>query len=34
VEFALGLVPEVVSRLREISPVWKRAVSSQPSALG
>ncbi len=34
VDFALGLVPEVASRLREISPVWKRAVSSQPSALG
>jgi cysteine desulfurase len=34
VDFALGLVPEVVARLREISPVWKRAVSSQPSALG
>ena len=32
VDFALGLVPEVVSRLREISPVWKKAVSSQPSA--
>ncbi len=29
VDFALGLVPEVVARLREISPVWKRAVSSQ-----
>ena len=35
VEFALGLVPEVVGRLREISPVWKKAaVSHQPSALG
>ncbi len=34
VDFALGLVPEVVARLREISPVWKKAVSSQPSALG
>jgi cysteine desulfurase len=34
VDFALGLVPEVVARLREISPVWKRAVSHQPSALG
>ena len=33
VEFALGLVPEVVARLREISPVWRKAVSSQPSAL-
>ena len=27
VDFALALVPEVVSRLREISPVWKKAVS-------
>ena len=35
VEFALGLVPEVVGRLREISPVWKKAaVSHQTSALG
>jgi cysteine desulfurase len=33
VEFALGLVPEVVARLREISPVWRKAGSSQPSAL-
>ena len=33
VEFVLGLVPEVVSRLREISPVWKKSVSHQPSAL-
>jgi cysteine desulfurase len=34
IEFALGLVPEVVSRLREISPVYKKAaVSSQPSAV-
>jgi len=33
VEFALGLVPEVVARLRELSPVWKKAVSHQPSAL-
>ena len=34
VDFALGLVPEVVARLREISPVWKKAaVSHQPSAL-
>ena len=33
IEFAIGLVPEVVARLREISPVWKKAVSSQPSAL-
>jgi len=34
VDFALELVPEVVSRLREISPVYKKpAVSHQPSAL-
>ena len=34
VEFALELVPEVLARLREISPVYKKApVSSQPSAL-
>jgi hypothetical protein len=33
VEFALSLVPEVVARLREISPVYRKAVSSQPSAL-
>ena len=34
VEFALGLVPEVVGRLREISPVYKKtAVSPLPSAL-
>jgi cysteine desulfurase len=33
VEFALGLVSEVVARLREISPVWRKAGSSQPSAL-
>ena len=33
VEFALSLVPEVVSRLRELSPLWKKAVSHQPSAL-
>lgn len=34
VEFALELVPEVVTRLREISPVYKKAaVSPQPSAL-
>ncbi|MGC2112171.1 MAG: cysteine desulfurase family protein [Candidatus Korobacteraceae bacterium] len=32
VDFALNLVPEVVARLREISPVYKKAVSSQPSA--
>ena len=35
VDFALALVPEVVARLREISPVYKNAaVSHQPSALG
>jgi len=34
VDFALELVPEVVARLREISPVYKKAaVSSQPSAI-
>jgi cysteine desulfurase len=34
IDFALELVPEVVSRLREISPVYKKtAVSPQPSAL-
>jgi cysteine desulfurase len=33
IEFAVRLVPEVVARLRELSPVWKKAVSSQPSAL-
>jgi cysteine desulfurase len=27
VEFAVALVPEVVARLRELSPVWKKAVS-------
>jgi len=32
VEFALALVPEVIARLRELSPVYK-AVSHQPSAL-
>ena len=29
IDFALELVPEVVGRLRELSPVYKRAVSSQ-----
>ncbi len=33
IEFAIKLVPEVVGRLRELSPVYKKAVSSQPSAL-
>ena len=28
VEFAIELVPEVVARLRELSPVWKRAAVS------
>jgi cysteine desulfurase len=33
-DFALELVPEVLARLREISPVYKKAaVSHQPSAL-
>ncbi len=27
VDFALSLVPETVKRLRELSPVWKTAVS-------
>ena len=32
VEFALSLVPEVVARLRELSPVWKKAaISRHPS---
>ncbi len=34
IDFALSVVPEVVARLREISPVYKKAaVSPQPSAL-
>ncbi len=33
IDFAIGLVPEVVARLREISPVYRKAVSHQPSAL-
>ena len=33
IDFVLELVPEVVARLRELSPVHKKAVSSQPSAL-
>jgi cysteine desulfurase len=33
IEFAVKLVPEVVARLRELSPVYRKAVSSQPSAL-
>jgi cysteine desulfurase len=33
IDFAIELVPEVVARLRELSPVYKKAVSSQPSAL-
>ncbi len=28
IDFAIGLVPEVVARLRELSPVWKRAAVS------
>jgi cysteine desulfurase len=32
VEFALSLVPEVVARLREISPVWKKADAPRASA--
>lgn len=33
IQFALELVPEVVARLREISPVYRKAASHQPSAL-
>jgi cysteine desulfurase len=33
IDLAIELVPQVVSRLRELSPVYKKAVSSQPSAL-
>ena len=33
IDFAIQLVPEVLGRLRELSPVYKKAVSSQPSAL-
>ncbi len=33
IDFAIELVPEVVARLRELSPMYKKAVSSQPSAL-
>lgn len=32
IDFALTLVPEVVTRLREISPVYKKATTPQPSA--
>jgi cysteine desulfurase len=28
VDFAIGLIPETVARLRELSPVWKSAVST------
>lgn len=34
VEFALGLVPETVGRLRELSPVWKGASSLESRASG
>jgi cysteine desulfurase len=27
VDFAIGLVPEIVARLRELSPVWVKAAS-------
>jgi cysteine desulfurase len=30
VDFAIGLVPETVSRLRELSPVWGKAASFEP----
>jgi cysteine desulfurase len=33
VDFALSVVPDVVVRLREISPVYRKAVGSQPSAI-
>jgi cysteine desulfurase len=34
VDFALSIVPETVTRLRELSPIWqKRAVSTQRSAV-
>ncbi len=33
IEFAIGLIPEVVARLRDLSPVWKKAVGHQSSAL-
>jgi cysteine desulfurase len=29
IDFALQLIPEVVTRLRDLSPVYKKAVSSQ-----
>ncbi|HEX8798239.1 MAG TPA: cysteine desulfurase NifS, partial [Terriglobales bacterium] len=29
IDFALQLIPEVVTRLRELSPVYKKAVSSR-----
>lgn len=29
IDFALQLIPEVVTRLRDLSPVYKRAASSQ-----
>jgi len=32
IDFAIELVPEVVGRLRELSPVYKKSVSSQPRA--
>jgi cysteine desulfurase len=28
VDLAIGLIPETVARLRELSPVWKAAVST------
>jgi cysteine desulfurase len=28
IDFAIGLIPETVARLRELSPVWKSAVST------
>jgi len=32
IDFAIELVPEVVGRLRELSPVYKKSVSPQPRA--
>jgi cysteine desulfurase len=29
VDFALGLIPETVARLRELSPVYNKAASSE-----
>jgi cysteine desulfurase len=34
VDFALGLIPETVSRLRELSPMYSKATSYEPRAAG